>query len=467
VSTTQKETSGTSARDYRIGPGSRWAGSWRIPAVIGVLGLAAGVYAYLAKAVSPERLAYAYIFGFFVALSLALGSLFFVMVLYVTKASWGVTVRRVAELFMRPMHMFALLAIPMVLLLPQPFSWLGGGQHGLEAAAKDAAAAVEHTPARAKAEPSPIEESRGNPAMEPAAMRDLPVANPKRMEKAEEREEQKTVDHKRFLLNKPFFLVRLVGYLLLWWWLTQRFFRWSTEQDKTKAMENTAAAQSFAPAGLVIFAATLTFFSFDWFLSLNPTWFSTIFGVQIFAQVALFQIASLVLFTVLLRRSKLLGEAVTVEHFHDMGKLLFGWIVFWSYISFAQFFLTWYGNIPDELTFFHKRWHDNGGTWKDISLALILFHFFIPFWFLMSRNIKRRIPLLATGAVIMIVMHVVEVYWLILPNYGPLEPSWVDLTCLLGVFGVYLAAVLRGMEDYSLVPVGDPRLVRALEFENA
>jgi hypothetical protein len=467
VSTTEKNETpyrgeGPSGRDFRIPPGSRWSGSWKIAAVVGVLCLAAAGYGYT---VDHERFAYSYLFGFFVALSLALGSLFFVMVLYVTKASWGITVRRVAELFMRPMHIFALLAIPLVLVLPLLFPWLGGAQHMAAVEAKEAAAEQKFEPS--KAEPSPIEEARGNPAKEPAAMRDLPLSSPKRMEKAEEREEQKIVDHKRFLLNKPFFLVRLVGYLLLWWWLSQRYFRWSTEQDKTKALENTASAQSFAPAGLVIFAATLTFFAFDWFLSLSPTWYSTIFGVQIFAQVALFQMAALILFTVLLQRSKLLGDAVTVEHYHDMGKLLFGWIVFWSYISFAQFFLTWYGNIPDELTFFHKRWADNFGTWKNITLALILFHFFIPFWFLMSRNIKRRIPLLATGALIMVVMHVIEVYWVVMPNYGPLEPSWIDLACLFGVFGVYLAAVLRGMEDYSLVAVGDPRFARAVEFENA
>jgi hypothetical protein len=171
--------------------------------------------------------------------------------------------------------------------------------------------------------------------------------------------------------------------------------------------------------------------------------------------------------TLLLRRSGLLGAAVNVEHYHDMGKLLFGWIVFWSYIAFAQFFLTWYSNIPDEVAFFHQRWHDNGGTWKGVSLLIVAMHFFVPFWFLMSRNVKRCLPLLATGAVCMMVMHVVEVYWVVMPNLGPLAPSWIDLACLVGLVGIYVALVLREMESYSLVAVGDPRLVRALEFENA
>ena len=302
---------------------------------------------------------------------------------------------------------------------------------------------------------------------EPLALRDLPVADASKMEQAEEGADAKIVAHKRFFLNQPFFLVRLCVYLAVWSWLSYRYFRWSSEQDETKAVANTAAAQRFAPAAIILFALTLSFFAFDWLLSLDATWYSTIFGVYVFAQCALFQMAALILVVLMLRRSRLLGDAVNVEHFHDMGKLLFGWIVFWSYIAFAQFFLTWYSNIPDEVAWFHKRWDGNGGSWQSVSVALVALHFFVPFWFMMSRNMKRRLPTLAAGASCMVVMHVVEVYWVILPNYGPLAPNLVDLGCLLGVFGIYLAAVLRGMVDYSLVAVGDPRIGRALDFENA
>jgi hypothetical protein len=456
---------GAGHRDYRITPQSRWFGSWKIAAGIGGLGLAAAAYGYFGKAVAPDRFAFAYLFAFFVPLSLALGSLFFVMVQFITKASWGVTVRRVAELFMRPMAVFALMVIPLVLLLPQLFPWLGA-RHPAAAPHRDVAAEHAGT-VSPQVEPSPVEEARGDPTKEPAGVRDLPVHSNKQMERAEEGAERAIMEHKGFYLNKKFFLARLIGYLLLWAWLAQRFFGWSTEQDKTKALQNTAAAQKFAPVGLMIFAVTLTFFAFDWFLSLDATWYSTIFGVWFFAQSALFNMASLIVMTLLLRRSGLLGTTVNVEHYHDMGKLLFGWIVFWSYIAFAQFFLTWYSNIPDEVAFFHKRWHDNGGTWKGVSLSLVAFHFFVPFWFMMSRNIKRRLPLLATGAAFMMLTHVVEVYWVVMPNFGPLQPAWIDLACLVGVFGVYMATVLRGMEDYPLVAVGDPRLARALEFENA
>jgi hypothetical protein len=158
---------------------------------------------------------------------------------------------------------------------------------------------------------------------------------------------------------------------------------------------------------------------------------------------------------------------VNVEHFHDMGKLLFGWIVFWSYIAFAQFFLTWYSNIPDEVAWFHKRWHDNGGTWKGVSLALVAFHFFVPFWFLMSRNIKRRLPLLATGAVCMMLMHVVEVYWVVMPNFGPLDAELDRSRRAWSASSASTSPRPSGDGGLSRSCRGRSAPPRALEFENA
>lgn len=446
-------------RDYKIKPGSPWSGAWKIAAGVGGVGLALAGWGFTAD---RERFAFAYLFAFFVALSIPLGSMFFVLVLHVTKAAWGVTVRRTAEFFMRPMYIFAALAIPLVFCMPQLFPWAGAkNEHRQEVQAS-----AEHA-AETKPE-SPLAEERGVAETEPAAFRDRPVANIKAMDTAEERAEGEIVEHKHFYFGRFFFYFRLFFYLTAWYWISGRLFQWSTDQDKTKALENTRASQSFAPIGLVLFGLTLTFFAVDWLLSLDATWYSTMFGVQVFAQCALVQIASLILVTLQMRKNGLLDDDVlNVEHYHDLGKLLFGWIVFWSYVTFAQFFLTWYSNIPDELVWFHKRWHDNGGTWRNTSILIIFMHFIVPFWFLMSRNIKRRLPLLAAGAVCMLIMHVVEVYWVVLPNYGPFEPKLVDLGCLLGTVGVYLALVLRGMEDYPLVAVGDPRLVRSLEFENA
>jgi hypothetical protein len=446
--TTHDEHAAPSAHDYSIAANSPWRRAWIYPAGVGALGAGMAAVGYRDD---PTRFPFAYLFGFFVALSLALGNLFFVLVLYLAKASWGVTVRRVAELYMRRMAIFAVLAIPLILSLPKLFPWAGAPDRAVTSA--------EHA--------EPAAQARGIAELEPYAMRDQPLADAKKMEAAEEESEQSIVEHRRPYLNNVFFLARLVGYLAIWTWIAFRYFQWSTDQDKTSRVANTAEAQRFAPIAMMLFGVSVTFFAFDWLLSLDRTWYSTMFGVQVFSQCALIQIAMLVLSLLLFRRSGLLNKSVTVEHFHDIGKLLFGWIVFWSYVTFAQFFLTWYSNIPDEVTWFHKRWDDNNGTWLATSITLVVMHFFVPFWFLMSRNIKRRLTLLGIGAGCMVIMHVVEVYWIVMPNFGPLNPSLLDLGCLFALVGIYLAAVLHGIEEFNLLPVGDPRLSRALEFENA
>jgi hypothetical protein len=443
---------------YRVAPTSSWSWVWKVSGATGLAGL---VVAGLLGWADPTRFAFAYLFAFFVALSLALGNLFFVMLLYVTRANWGITVRRVAELFMRPMALFAVLAIPLVVSIPRLFPWAGAHRDGtvvVDAGSK---------PRQASSVPLALDQARGEAEREPVGLRRLPVADRQRMDSAERSFEAKLVDHKRPYLNPVFFLIRFVLYLAVWQWLARRYFRWSTAQDRSRALNLTRAAQDFAPVGLILFGLTTTFFGFDWLLSLDATWYSTMFGVYVFAQCALVQMATLILVTLAMRRSGLLGDAVTVEHYHDMGKLLFGWISFWAYIAFAQFFLIWYSNIPDEVMWFHKRWDEAGMSWRGISVSLAVLHFFLPFWFLISRNIKRRLPFLAAGAVCMVVMHVVEVYWVVMPNLGDLAPKLVDAACLVGVVGVYLSSVLRGMKDVSLVAVGDPRLPRALEFENA
>jgi hypothetical protein len=438
----------TTPEDYRIPARSPWRRAWIYPAGVGALGAGIAVVGYRDD---PSRFPFAYLFGFFVALSLALGNLFFILVLYLAKASWGISVRRVAELYTRRMAIFAVLVIPLIASLGTLFPWAGAPVRAVTSA--------EHE--------GPIAQARGIAALEPAAMRERPLADAARMTKAEDEGEKSIIDHKRPYLNRVFFLIRLMGYLVLWTWIAHRYFQWSTDQDSSRSLSTTARAQRFAPGAVILFGLTLTFFAFDWLLSLDGTWYSTMFGVQVFAQCALIQMATLVLSLLLFRRTGLLRESVTVEHFHDLGKLLFGWICFWSYVTFSQFFLTWYSNIPDEVSWFHKRWDDNDGTWLATSILLVAMHFFVPFWFLMSRNIKRRLPLLGFGAGCMVIMHVIEVYWIVMPNYGPLNPSLLDVGCLLALVGIYLATVLHGIEEYPLIPIGDPRLMRSLEFENA
>jgi hypothetical protein len=168
-----------------------------------------------------------------------------------------------------------------------------------------------------------------------------------------------------------------------------------------------------------------------------------------------------------------LGDAINVEHYHDLGKLLFGFVVFQAYISFSQFMLIWYAGIPEEATYYHLRWWGGGG-FKTISVLLVAASFAVPFFVLISRNAKRRLGLLAFACIWLAVMHVVHVYWLVMPyaeQTGLVETSlrvhWMDVASLFAVGGIYLSVVLWQMTRYPLVPVGDPRLARALKFENA
>jgi len=274
-----------------------------------------------------------------------------------------------------------------------------------------------------------------------------------------------TIRAKLGYLNQPFFWARMVVYLIVWFGLSWYFYGQSTRQDVSRDRTITNRLNKASPAAMFFFALSLTFAAFDWMMSLEPTWFSTIFGVQYFAVSVVSSLAVLIVVTNLLRNSGLLGEAVSVEHFHDLGKLLFGFLVFWAYITFSQFMLIWYASIPEETTYYHLRFSEG---WRAFSWFLLVCHFFVPFFGILSRNIKRRVPLLVLGAGWLLVMHVLEVYWLIMPNANGgagLEPHWMDVAALLAVGGTFAGYVFYRMGQNPLIPVGDPRLDDALHHE--
>ena len=457
--------SADTSNDFRIKPGSGWAGAWKKAAALGVIGLGLSGFGFTQDA---KRFAFSYLFAFFFFLSLGLGSLFFVVVQHITKAGWSASVRRIAEFFMAGLPVFAVLIVPLLVVMSQLFPWLAqhgdadhGKAHAEAALVRDAHADDLHPP------PSPHGAGPRKPmGHEPAATAHGDAAGvlEKAIEGARAKEHAHLMEGKKSYLNKPFFLARQALYVVIWAALAFWFFKTSTDQDKSKSTQATINAQTIAPLALALFGLTLTFSAFDWLMSLNPTWYSTIYGVQVFAGGVVAALAVLVIVSFSLPGLK---KVVNVEHYHDIGKLLFGFNCFWAYVSFSQFFLIWYSNIPEELAYFHMRWSDNGGTWRVVTAALPVLHFAIPFWLLMSRNVKRNSSGLILGAVTLLVLQVVEMYWNVLPNLGPLAPHWLDVACFLGVGGVYLALVFHRMENYSLVAVGDPRLDRALHFENA
>jgi hypothetical protein len=266
-------------------------------------------------------------------------------------------------------------------------------------------------------------------------------------------------------LNTSFFVVRAAVYFVCWSAIAMVFFLRSRGQDVTAATSVSVGLRRLSGPAVIVLAITQTFAAVDWIMSLDPYWYSTIFGVYWFAGSFVSFFALVTLIVVFLRRAGFLKEVVGLEHFHDLGKLLFAFTVFWAYIGFSQYFLIWYGNIPEETIFFRHRLE---GSWTAVSLLLAAGHFIVPFFFFMPRTIKRRPALLAAGASWMLAMHAVDVYWLIMPVLHPhgASISLLDIAAFFAVGGLFVGALSWLMLGSPLVPVGDPRLSESLSFEN-
>jgi hypothetical protein len=449
-----------STNEYRL-QGSL-AGAWKIAAAIGVIGIGAA-WALGAGDDHGRRFAYSYLFAFVTFLTLAIGSTFFVLIQHVTSAGWSVVVRRIAEFLMSGIMVFVLLFAPIGLHVDTLYGeWSAHGDHGAPHAAPahggEQTAAPSHGGGHGEGPGAPT-------AGRPLTQREI-----------EHEAHGELLGKKSPYLNKSFFFARAALFLLAWAFIAWRMLSNSLSQDADKDKEWTRKAQRMAPWAIPVMALTSTFAAFDWYMSLLPSWYSTMFGVYLFAMGMVAFFATLNLVVMWLRKQGVLGEMVTVEHFHDTGKLLFGFNCFWAYIAFCQFFLIWYAGIPEEAEFYHLRWGE--GPWKNVSIAIAILHFAVPFVLLMSRNVKRHFSGLASGAALLIVMHVVECYWLILPNYAratgvepgeahAFAPHLLDVLCLVGVGGVYFAAVLWRMSQHPLIAIGDPRLDRSRKFENA
>jgi hypothetical protein len=466
---------------YRIPRDGGWASAWKLTAAIGVVGALGSI---LAANEDPHRFAFSWLFAFMAFLAIALGSLFYVLTHHLTGAGWGVTTRRTAELFMAGLPVFAILFVPIALHMDELYPWMhhwreaelhhgeGDEAHGDDS--RHSSVSPESSPAEgllgsvAQAQDQDrdtAEEGAGaGEADHGAVVRRRGQGHASEHHTPEHAAHEEVIESKLAYLDRDFFLGRAVLYFVIWTLLAMFFFRSSTEQDVTRDLKLTRRMQSASPVATFAFALTLTFAAFDWMMSLEPTWFSTIFGVQYFAVGAVSALATLIVTMHALRSASILGRTVSDEHFHEVGKLLFGFIVFWAYITFSQFMLIWYASIPEETTYYHLRW---AGGWRTFSLIMIPVRFLIPFFLLISRNVKRRVAILAFGAGWVLVSHVLEVFWLVMPYASPNELTvhLYDLAALFAVGGVYLTVVFFLMSRYPLIPVGDPRVERSMHHQ--
>jgi hypothetical protein len=251
------------------------------------------------------------------------------------------------------------------------------------------------------------------------------------------------------------------------------YYSGSINQEATVDNEITDKLQYWSGTAIMMFCGATSFAAFDWVMSLAPMWFSTMFGVYIFAGSILSAhcIISVAVYT--LQKRGAIQEEVTVEHYHDLGKYMFGFVFFWTYIAFSQFLLIWYGNIPEETHWFYER---QVGEWGTIALVLIFFHWMLPFAGLMSRHIRRNPKLVFAWAIYLLVVHFIDIYWIIMPESaadGTAHASTegaigisASLLCVVGMFLFMIGMVLRIAKQNAVIAVHDPRLQESIAFEN-
>lgn len=390
----------------RLGPAEA-----RMVPVVGGVGLALVLLALVVAAVTErgwQRFCFAYLVGFSFVLTVALGALFFVILQHLTRAGWSVVLRRLVENVASVVPALAVLVLPLVAGIPVLYPW------------------------------SHPDHVASDPLLQA----------------------------KSAYLNLPFFLIRLVVYFVAWSVLSRYFLQTSVRQDASGEASLSLQMQRRAAAAMVVFALTLTFASFDLLMSLDPHWFSTIIGVYVFAGATVASLGVITAGLHFLQRRGYLLHSVTVEHYHDLGKLLFAFVVFWAYIAFSQYMLTWYANLPEETGWFLRR-QSHGWGW--ISLGLIAGHFLVPFLLLLSRRPKRHPALLAAVSGWVVLMHWLDLYWLVMPEAGAAGaiPGLLDVSLGLGLAAMTAAFILLRMQRQSLIAEGDPRLAESQTFENA
>ena len=333
-----------------------------------------------------------YLFAFSFWLAIPLGSLAILMLQYLTGGEWGWIIRRSLEAAARTLPLIALLFVPVLIGLPALYPW----------------AQAEHL--------------AGDSALQ----------------------------HKASYLNVPFFVARALFYLGAW--ATVGFFldRWSRQQDDAPARADQRLRRLSAP-GLLLYFFTMTFAAIDWFMSIEPDWYSTIYGVLWIVNQGLTALAFAIVALALSEDRPPLATYLRPNHFHDLGNLLLAFVMLWAYMAFSQYLIIWSGNLAEEIPWYIKR---TAGGWRWIPPVLIVCHFFLPFLFLLQRSVKQKSTRLAWVAGAILAMRILDNYWLVVPGFGPAAARvhWLDAAAIVGIGGLWCGAFLWQREKRPLLP---------------
>ena len=266
---------------------------------------------------------------------------------------------------------------------------------------------------------------------------------------------------KHVYLNVPFFLVRAAFYFIVWNAVSFFLNAWSLEQDRADDPRIARRMQLLSGGGLVAYGLTITFASFDWLMSLEPHWFSTIYGVLIIGGQGLTGLAFLVIVLVWLGRRPPLDRIIVPAHFHDLGNLMLAFVMLWAYFSFSQYLIIWAGNLPEEIAWYIHRLRT---SWRFVGAALVLFHFAVPFALLLSRTVKREPQMIVRVAIGIMIARVVDLFWLIAPEFHRegLSISWLDILLPVSLFAIWLGCFVWQLRGRAILPVHDPQFDEAL-----
>lgn len=276
------------------------------------------------------------------------------------------------------------------------------------------------------------------------------------------------IAHKAWWLNDQGFILRGLGYFAVWIFFAWALNRMSRRQDEIKSDKLFRRMQAVAAPALILYVMTATAASVDWIMSLDPHWYSSLFGMMFVVGHGVAGFSFIILIALYLTRREPMSEHLRPKHFHDYGKLLLAFVMLWTYMQLSQLIIIWSGNLPEEVTFYINR---TTGGWMIVSLALVLFHFALPFALLLSRDLKRNARKLAIVAVMLLVMRWFDIYWLAAPAFAHgggdhgLHFHWLDLTTLVGLGGLWFGLYLRQLGKRPLLPVFEPFLKEALEDE--
>jgi hypothetical protein len=345
---------------------------------------------------NPARVFQAYLVGWTFWAGISVGSLALLMLQHLTGGGWGFVIRRVLEAATRLLPIMGVLFLPVIFGAHSIYEWTH----------------------------------------------------------QEVLEQHEIVRFKTPYLNLPFFIIRAVVYFAVWSALAFFLNRWSLAQDRTADNRYTKNMRVLSGPGMVALIFTVTFASVDWYMSLEPEWFSTIYGFIFVASWALSALAFVIAVMATLTSQDPMKRAVAPLHFHDLGKLLLALVMLWSYFAYSQYLIIWSANLPEEIGYYIERTH---GVWGATIVTIGLLHFAAPFLFLLSRDLKRDPRRLVLVALLVLVMRMIDLLWMLEPAFTDHKWFWVNIIAVLGFGGLWLGLFAWQLSKRSLVPINDPQ----------